>query len=106
MKESQSPLQLMLMSYPTQISKNAVEQFIIEHQITAIVNCAAYTAVDKAEEDQELADKINYLAVKNFAIIEKDKGISLIHVSTDYVFEGNKKESCKKGQKAICSTDF
>lgn len=67
---------------------DTVKRFINENQITAIINCAAYTAVDKAEEDQELADKINHLAVENFATIAKDKGILLIHVSTDYVFDG------------------
>ena len=43
------------------------------------INCAAYTGVDKAEQDQELADKINHLAVQNFATIVKDNGILLIH---------------------------
>ena len=74
----------------------AVEQFINENQITAIINCAAYTAVDKAEEDQDLADKINHLAVKNFATIAKDKGIVLIHVSTDYVFDGSAHQPYKE----------
>ena len=53
-----------------------------------IINCAAYTAVDKAEEEPELADAINHLAVANFVQIAKDKNIKLIHISTDYVFDG------------------
>ena len=65
-----------------------VEEFINAHSINTIINCAAYTAVDKAEEQVELADKINHLAVANFAQIAKDNNIKLIHISTDYVFDG------------------
>jgi dTDP-4-dehydrorhamnose reductase len=66
----------------------AVATFIDKNNINTIINCAAYTAVDKAEEQFELADKINHLAVANFAQIAKDKNIQLVHVSTDYVFDG------------------
>ena len=66
----------------------AVQKYITDYQIKIIINCAAYTAVDKAEEDEVNADKINHLAVKNLAQIAKDKNIQLIHVSTDYVFDG------------------
>ncbi|MBN2768499.1 MAG: dTDP-4-dehydrorhamnose reductase [Campylobacterales bacterium] len=65
-----------------------VKSFCIENEIKIIINCAAYTAVDKAEIEQELADKINHLAVKNLAKISKEKNIKLIHISTDYVFDG------------------
>lgn len=65
-----------------------VADFIEVNQINSIINCAAYTAVDKAEEDFELADKINHLAVANFAQIAKDHHIKLVHISTDYVFDG------------------
>ncbi|MFT4684419.1 dTDP-4-dehydrorhamnose reductase [Candidatus Marifrigoribacter sp. Uisw_064] len=65
-----------------------VANFIKINQIDTIINCAAYTAVDKAEDDFELADKINHLAVANFAQIAKDKHIKLVHISTDYVFDG------------------
>ena len=67
---------------------DAVLEFIIENSIDVIINCAAYTAVDKAEEEIELADKINHLAVKNLAQIAKNNTIKLIHVSTDYVYDG------------------
>jgi len=67
---------------------NAVATFIDKNNINTIINCAAYTAVDKAEEQFELADKINHLAVANFAQIAKDKNIQLVHISTDYVFDG------------------
>jgi dTDP-4-dehydrorhamnose reductase len=66
----------------------AVAAFIELNKITTIINCAAYTAVDKAEEQAELANKINHLAVANFAKIAKEKNIQLVHISTDYVFDG------------------
>ena len=65
-----------------------VKEYIDTNSIDIIINCAAYTAVDKAEEDEINADKINHLAVKNLAQIAKDKNIKLIHISTDYVFDG------------------
>ena len=67
---------------------NAVEAFIESNNINVIINCAAYTAVDKAESEPELSDAINHLAVANFAQIAKDKNIKLFHISTDYVFDG------------------
>ncbi len=68
--------------------KEALHEFIVSHSIDTIVNCAAYTLVDKAEEDQEQADKINREAVKHLAELSQEKGIWLIHISTDYVFDG------------------
>ena len=65
-----------------------VEAFIQKHHITAIINCAAYTAVDKAESDEDNADKINHLAVKTLAELSKHYALKLIHISTDYVFDG------------------
>jgi dTDP-4-dehydrorhamnose reductase len=53
-----------------------------------IINCAAYTAVDKAEEEQDLANRINHLAVKQLAEIAGKQKSKLIHISTDYVFDG------------------
>jgi dTDP-4-dehydrorhamnose reductase len=67
---------------------SAVREFIVKNDIHAIINCAAYTAVDKAEEQFELSNDINNLAVKNFASIAKEHSIKLIHISTDYVFDG------------------
>jgi len=68
--------------------KGVAEEYIEAYDINVIINCAAYTAVDKAEEDSVNADKINHLAVKNLAKISKKKNITLIHISTDYVFDG------------------
>jgi dTDP-4-dehydrorhamnose reductase len=54
------------------------------------INCAAYTAVDKAEKEEALAEKINHLAVANLAKSCKKVGSKLIHISTDYLFDGSK----------------
>jgi dTDP-4-dehydrorhamnose reductase len=68
--------------------QNAVEEFVSLNNINNIINCAAYTAVDKAESEPVLANKINHLAVKGLAEIAKRYDIKLIHISTDYVFDG------------------
>ena len=65
-----------------------VKKYCIENEIEIIINCAAYTAVDKAESDVELCDAINHLAVRNFAEIAKAHNIQFIQISTDYVFDG------------------
>ena len=65
-----------------------LENFVKEHAITTIVNCAAYTQVDKAEEEPDLAHLVNAQAVENLAKIAKEKHLQLIHISTDYVFDG------------------
>ena len=58
-----------------------------------IINCAAYTAVDKAEEEQDLANQVNHLAVKQLAEVAKTQQAKLIHISTDYVFDGESDKS-------------
>ena len=68
--------------------RSAIENFTKENSINIIINAAAYTAVDKAEEDRKNADKVNHLATKYLAQIAKDKDIKLVHISTDYVFDG------------------
>ncbi len=68
--------------------KEVMALFIDLNDIDTIINCAAYTAVDKAEEDVENADLINHIAIKNMAEIAREKGLKLVHVSTDYVFDG------------------
>jgi len=64
------------------------KKFIEENNIDIIINCAAYTAVDKAEDEEVNANAINNIAVKNMSKISKEKSIKLIHISTDYVFDG------------------
>jgi len=68
--------------------KKAIDLFILENKITAIINCAAYTAVDKAESEPKLADNINRLAVQYLAEAAKVYDCKFIHISTDYVFDG------------------
>ena len=70
-------------------SRSSVENYFIENNpIHWIVNCAAYTAVDKAEENFETARMVNAVAVKNLAEVAKQYNSALIHISTDYVFPG------------------
>ena len=69
-------------------NKSEVETFCKVNNIDTIINCAAYTAVDKAEEDKEMANLINHVAVQYLAEIAKSYTIQLIHISTDYVFDG------------------
>lgn len=72
--------------------RNAVKDYILEGQFTHIVNCAAFTAVDKAETEQTLCYAINTEAVKNIAEAAALCGVRVIHISTDYVFDG---KSCR-----------
>lgn len=65
-----------------------MENFFDDHTFDAIINCAAYTAVDKAESEKELADTINHRFVSMLAKIAKRNNAALIHISTDYVFNG------------------
>lgn len=68
-------------------NKQEIERFIADNSIDVIINCAAYTAVDKAESDAEKCYAINRDAVKNLAEAAKGKA-KIIHISTDYVFDG------------------
>lgn len=68
---------------------DAVENAFTSHQIEVCINCAAYTAVDKAEDEPALAHKINALAPQILAKACKKHNALLVHVSTDYVFDGN-----------------
>lgn len=69
----------------------AVNDFILKNDIDVIVNCAAYTNVDAAEDNEDVAIKINGLAPGILARAIKEKGGALIHISTDYVFGGSGK---------------
>lgn len=68
--------------------EQAVRAFVTEQAIDIIVNCAAYTAVDKAEENEELCERLNHLAPGYLAAAAEACGAALIQVSTDYVFDG------------------
>ncbi len=81
--------------------KAALETFIEANKVKFIVNCAAYTAVDKAEDDVELCYRINRDAVQNIAQVAVANGIKVIHVSTDYVFDGTNHLPYSENQ-AVC----
>ena len=68
---------------------DAVRKMVKENDVKVIVNCAAYTNVDKAESDAEFAELLNATAVRNLAEAVKENGGTLIHISTDYVFGGS-----------------
>jgi dTDP-4-dehydrorhamnose reductase len=70
----------------------AIEKFVADKGIDIIINAAAYTAVDKAEDEVELAYCLNRDAVRNLAEVARNHNCLLVHVSTDYIFSG---ESCK-----------
>ena len=69
-------------------NKESIKTFCQTNSINTIINCAAYTAVDKAESDEVNADLINRKAVKKLALVSEELNIKLIHISTDYVFDG------------------
>jgi len=68
--------------------EESIASYLNNNKFDIIINCAAYTAVDKAEEEQELANQVNYLAVKQLAEITNKQQAKLMHISTDYVFDG------------------
>ena len=68
--------------------KAQIDAFVRLHRIDTIVNCAAYTAVDKAEDESDLCMRINRDAVGNIGEVAASVGAKVIHVSTDYVFDG------------------
>lgn len=71
-------------------SVDAVMKLAKEVNPYAIINCAAYTAVDACETNQDIAFKVNTIGPRNLAIAARETGAKLLHVSTDYVFDGTK----------------
>ena len=69
-------------------NSSIINYFDNHDKFDIVINSAAYTAVDQAEEEQELANQVNHLAVKQLAGIAKEQKARLIHISTDYVFNG------------------
>ena len=74
------------------ISNANIEKFLSKKKYDVLINCAAYTLVDKSEENKVLANQINHLALKKICKITQSKKAKLIHISTDYVFDGNSVE--------------
>jgi len=83
-------------------SREMVHHFVRDHHIDLIVNCAAYTNVDKAEQDEPTAHLINAVAVENLATA----GARVIHISTDYVFSGDEHEPCCEDDKVAPRTAY
>lgn len=79
-------------------SAEAVEELFSREKIDIVVNCAAYTAVDLAEEQEDTADKINHKAAALLAEVCAQRNATLIHISTDYIFSGD-------GQRAYTEDD-
>ena len=75
---------------------DAVRKMMKDNKVDIVVNCAAYTNVDKAEDDEATARRINRDAVENLAVSCRENGATLIHVSTDYVFPGNGCIPCRE----------
>ena len=73
-----------------------VTRYFKDNSFDIIINCAAYTQVDKAEEEQKLANQVNNLAVSQLAQIAKNQQAKLIHISTDYVFDGKNNKPYKE----------
>ena len=77
-----------------------IRKMVAENDVKVIVNCAAYTNVDKAESDQDLCELLNAKAPENLAVAMKEVGGLLVHISTDYVFGGDPYNTpCKEDQK-------
>ena len=81
-------------------SLDAVRKMVQENDVKCIINCAAYTNVDKAETDEAFCELLNAKAVENLAVAMKEVDGLLVHVSTDYVFGGDPYNTpCKEDQK-------
>ncbi len=78
---------------------NAVNDYFNKNEISHVVNCAAYTAVDKAEEEKLECAAININAVKNLANAADSASAKVIHISTDYVFDGTAHRPYKESDK-------
>lgn len=83
-------------------NREEVHAYVRTHCVDLIVNCAAYTNVDKAEEDETTARKLNAFAVEHLATT----GAKMIHVSTDYVFSGNENTPCRESDSVAPRTAY
>lgn len=85
-------------------NRDAVMDFVRDNNIKVVVNCAAYTNVDKAEDDEKTAELINAQAVEYLASACKANHATLIHISTDYVFGGNEGNTPRKETEPVNPT--
>jgi len=81
-------------------NENKIAEYFEDNVFDIIINCAAYTFVDKAENEQVIANQVNHLAVKQLACIAKKQQAKLIHISTDYVFDGRSEKLYKEDDEA------
>ncbi len=79
-------------------NQQKLKAFVLENDIKVIVNCAAYTNVDKAEDDYETANLINNKAAEYLALVARSNEATLIHISTDYVFLGEGNTPCREDE--------
>lgn len=79
---------------------DAVRSAVTDEDITHIINCAAYTTVDRAESEPDIASAVNDKAVDNIARAASERGVKVIHVSTDYVFDGESHTPYRESDKA------
>ena len=86
--------------------RNVIEEAVQRHRPDIIVNAAAYTAVDKAESDLDRAFAVNEAGPHNVAAAAQDIGAVLVHLSTDYVFDGRKTEAYVEDDPAAPSSAY
>ena len=87
-------IEFLAYDYPEiDVMDKASLEAVIDFDTDVVINCTAYTQVDKAEEDILTCRNINALGVENIALVCKDRNATLVHISTDYVFDGTKYES-------------
>lgn len=85
-------------------NRDAIRKCVAENEVNVIVNCAAYTNVDKAEDDEATAELLNAQAVEHIAKVCKENDATLIHISTDYVFGGNNGNTPREEAEAVNPT--
>ena len=76
-----------------------VTKFFNTHNLDCCINCAAYTAVDKAEDNRENAQNVNVIGSKHLALLSAKNDVTLVHISTDFVFDGNHNRAYKEDDK-------
>ena len=94
-RQFESKYELLLYDIPALdiTDAQAVDRLIAETKPAVVINAAAYTNVEKAEDDEDTAYRVNALGVQNLALACKKSGAKLVHISTDYVFDGTTKSS-------------